>query len=68
MIVDCGYNCHHKCIPQIVRVCAHLMATERGNYITEICPEKGLSAQRYQCYECKTSLTFSKYEICNILF
>ncbi|KAK4872427.1 hypothetical protein RN001_014456 [Aquatica leii] len=53
---DCGYNCHHKCMSSIVRECAHVTISERGSYETEICPEIGLSAQKYQCVECKTSL------------
>ncbi|XP_014297334.1 differentially expressed in FDCP 8 homolog [Microplitis demolitor] len=57
---DCGFSCHWKCITDIRRVCAHVLASEAGGYIftKEICPEKGLSAQGYKCAECHTRLTF----------
>lgn len=57
---DCGYSCHHKCLSDIKRECAHVTASERGSYETEICPEIGLAAQRYQCAECKTLLPVGK--------
>ncbi|XP_063920619.1 differentially expressed in FDCP 8 homolog isoform X2 [Zophobas morio] len=53
---DCGYSCHHKCISQIIRECAHVVASERGSYELEICPEEGLSAQKYLCAECRSPL------------
>ncbi|RZC39574.1 differentially expressed in FDCP 8 -like, partial [Asbolus verrucosus] len=58
---DCGYSCHHKCISQILRECAHVVASERGGYELEICPEEGLSAQRYLCAECKSPLPLSVF-------
>ncbi|GJQ79657.1 hypothetical protein Trydic_g5813 [Trypoxylus dichotomus] len=59
---DCEYCCHHKCISSIVRECAHVVASEKGCYELDICPEVGLSMQRYLCAECKTplSITFPK--------
>lgn len=57
---DCGYSCHHKCLASIIRECAHVIATEKGTYEFEICPEVGLSAQRYLCAECNTLLPVSK--------
>nr|CAH7725970.1 unnamed protein product [Callosobruchus chinensis] len=53
---DCGYSCHYKCLSSIMRECAHVVATEKGTYEFDICPEDGLSAQQYQCAECKASL------------
>ncbi|XP_015833342.1 differentially expressed in FDCP 8 homolog isoform X2 [Tribolium castaneum] len=53
---DCGYACHYKCISQIIRECAHVVASERGGYELEICPEEGLSAQKYLCAECQSPL------------
>ncbi|KAB0792310.1 hypothetical protein PPYR_14269 [Photinus pyralis] len=53
---DCGYNCHHKCISFIVRECAHVTITERGGYEPDICPEIGLSRQKFQCAECQVAL------------
>ncbi|XP_065161432.1 differentially expressed in FDCP 8 homolog isoform X2 [Atheta coriaria] len=53
---DCGFNSHHKCLSSIIRECAHVTATEQGQYEFKICPEIGLSAQKYKCAECKTSL------------
>ncbi|KAJ8977792.1 hypothetical protein NQ317_014698 [Molorchus minor] len=46
---DCGYCCYHKCMASIIRECAHVVASEKGCYELEICPEVGLSAQRYLC-------------------
>ncbi|KRT83795.1 C1 domain containing protein, partial [Oryctes borbonicus] len=56
---DCEYCCHHKCISSIVRECAHVVASEKGCYELDICPEVGLSMQRYLCAECKTPLSIS---------
>ncbi|XP_060520220.1 differentially expressed in FDCP 8 homolog isoform X2 [Cylas formicarius] len=53
---DCGYTCHHKCIALIVRECAHVVACERGEYELQICPDRGLSFQKYMCAECKSPL------------
>nr|CAI5841650.1 unnamed protein product [Callosobruchus analis] len=39
-----------------MRECAHVVATEKGTYEFDICPEDGLSAQQYQCAECKAPL------------
>lgn len=58
---DCKFLVHQKCIDNILRVCAHVVASERKLPITNICPEIGLAAQSYKCAECNTSLSFSKY-------
>ncbi|KAH8366019.1 hypothetical protein KR093_008308 [Drosophila rubida] len=55
---DCGYLVHQKCIDSVQRVCAHVLASERQYPIAEICPEIGLSEQRYKCAECSTLLNF----------
>ncbi|CAH0546624.1 unnamed protein product [Brassicogethes aeneus] len=57
---DCGYSCHHKCMASIVRECAHVVVTERGTYELQICPENGLSYQKYMCAECKTPLPLDR--------
>lgn len=57
---DCEYACHHKCLASIVRDCAHVVASERGSFEYEICPELGLSSQQYLCAECKSPLPISK--------
>lgn len=59
---DCNYLVHQKCIDSVIRVCAHVLASERQYPIADICPEIGLAAQRYKCAECSTLLNFSKYE------
>ncbi|XP_044006053.1 differentially expressed in FDCP 8 homolog [Aphidius gifuensis] len=58
---DCGYSCHWKCLADIRRICAHVVASEAGGYTftKDICPEKGLSAQRYKCAECHTKISFA---------
>lgn len=53
---NCGFSCHYKCLSQIVRECAHTVVSEKGNYELDICPENGLSAQKYKCGECKCQL------------
>lgn len=60
---DCSYCVHHKCLKSVMRVCAHVIATERKYPIEDICPEVGLSIQAYKCVECKTTLNFSMYQI-----
>ncbi|KAJ8927940.1 hypothetical protein NQ314_019571 [Rhamnusium bicolor] len=57
---DCSYCCHHKCIASIIRECAHVVASERGNYELEICPEIGLSSQKYLCAECKIPMPINR--------
>ncbi|KAJ8919760.1 hypothetical protein NQ315_006289 [Exocentrus adspersus] len=57
---DCGYSCHYKCLAFVMRECAHVVTTERGHYELDICPEVGLSAQKYLCAECKTPLPINK--------
>ncbi|XP_019762769.2 differentially expressed in FDCP 8 homolog [Dendroctonus ponderosae] len=56
MCEDCAYACHYKCLSSIVRECAHVVACEKGQYEFKICPEVGLSAQKYLCAECRTPL------------
>ncbi|XP_037817892.1 differentially expressed in FDCP 8 homolog [Lucilia sericata] len=55
---DCRYMVHQKCLDSVVRVCAHVIASERQYPILDICPEIGLAAQRYKCTECRTLLNF----------
>lgn len=59
--IDCGFSVHHKCIESVVRVCAHIITSERKEPYNEICPETGLAFQAYKCAECQTSLSFSEY-------
>lgn len=63
---DCRYIVHQKCLDSVVRICAHVVASERQYPILDICPEIGLAAQRYKCSECNTYLNFSKF--INLLF
>ncbi|XP_033124767.1 differentially expressed in FDCP 8 homolog B-like isoform X2 [Anneissia japonica] len=55
--IDCGLNCHSKCLNLIKRECVSRKLSG-ANYSTEICPEIGLSAQNYRCAECKTPISF----------
>lgn len=59
--VDCNFCVHHKCVENVIRVCANVIASERKEPLDEICPENGLSFQQYKCTECHSSLSFSKY-------
>ncbi|XP_062699280.1 differentially expressed in FDCP 8 homolog [Aedes albopictus] len=58
---DCSFVAHHKCIPSVIRICAHVITTERNRPIECICPEIGLAFQKYTCAECGTQLSYSKY-------
>lgn len=57
---DCNFRVHYKCLENVIRVCAHVITSERKEPFDEICPENGLSFQAYKCAECRTSLSFSK--------
>lgn len=57
---DCSYRVHHKCVNSVARICAHIIASENNEPIAEICPEDGLAVQKYKCFECESSLSFSK--------
>lgn len=61
MCEDCGYACHYKCMASIARECAHVVACERGQYEHNICPEVGMSAQKYECAECQSKLILGEY-------
>lgn len=63
---DCHFCVHHKCVENVVRICAHVVTSERKEPFEDICPENGLSFQSYKCVECQTSLSFSKF-IWNVL-
>jgi hypothetical protein len=58
--LDCSFSVHYKCISNVIRICANIIASERNLPIAEICPEKGLAGQGYKCTECQTKLEFSK--------
>lgn len=62
---DCSFCVHHKCVSQILRVCAHVITSERKIALEEICPEVGIALQSYKCAECQTNFNFSKYLIVN---
>lgn len=54
---DCSFAVHHKCIRNVIRICAHVITTERNLPIECICPEIGLAFQKYTCAECGTQLS-----------
>lgn len=43
-----------------MRECAHVTASEKGGYELDICPEYGLSSQKYECAECHAKFSLSK--------
>lgn len=59
-ILDCGYECHIKCIENTVRICANVKRAEKPQYETNICPETNLAEQNYKCAECKSTINFRK--------
>lgn len=55
---SCGFKCHSKCLNLITRVCASTKVSENPSYILDICPEVGLSQQKYRCAECRRKIIF----------
>lgn len=49
---NCNFKCHNKCLNSITRKCAYIRVQEKSEFVLEICPEQGLSAQGYHCAEC----------------
>lgn len=49
---NCNFKCHNKCLNSITRKCAYMQMQEKSEFVLEICPEQGLSAQAYRCAEC----------------
>lgn len=49
---NCNFKCHNKCLNSITRKCAYMQMQEKTEFVLEICPEQGLSAQGYRCAEC----------------
>ncbi|XP_055528796.1 differentially expressed in FDCP 8 homolog [Wyeomyia smithii] len=54
---DCSFTVHHKCIRNVIRICAHVITAERKLPIECICPEIGLAFQKYTCAECGSQLS-----------
>lgn len=65
---DCSFRVHHKCVQLVIRICAHVVVSERNGAIEDICPEVGLAIQGYKCAECEVSLNFSKSNSLYITF
>ncbi|XP_037879879.1 differentially expressed in FDCP 8 homolog isoform X1 [Glossina fuscipes] len=63
MCSDCHYTVHQKCVDSVVRICAHVIVSERQYPIADICPEIGLAAQQYKCAECHTQLNFIQHSV-----
>ncbi|XP_062541176.1 LOW QUALITY PROTEIN: differentially expressed in FDCP 8 homolog [Armigeres subalbatus] len=56
---DCSFVVHQKCMRNVIRICAHVITTERNLPIECICPEIGLAFQKYTCAECGTQLSYN---------
>uniref|UniRef100_A0A182PV74 Phorbol-ester/DAG-type domain-containing protein n=1 Tax=Anopheles epiroticus TaxID=199890 RepID=A0A182PV74_9DIPT len=56
---DCSFAVHHKCLRNVIRICAHVVTTEHKLPIECICPEIGLAFQKYTCAECGTQLSYN---------
>ncbi|XP_053675238.1 differentially expressed in FDCP 8 homolog [Anopheles nili] len=56
---DCSFAVHHKCVRNVMRICAHVVTTEHKLPIECICPEIGLAFQKYTCAECVAQLSYS---------
>lgn len=52
----------------IIRICAHVVASESRTPILDIAPEIGLSRQQYKCAECAAPLNLSElFALCVFL-
>jgi hypothetical protein len=54
--LDCFYVVHVKCLKYVTRLCTHTTVCEKGRPEYRICPEIGLSMQKYRCAECSIQL------------
>ncbi|XP_055630724.1 differentially expressed in FDCP 8 homolog [Toxorhynchites rutilus septentrionalis] len=54
--IDCSFAVHHKCIRNVIRICAHVISAEQNLPVECICPEIGLAFQKYTCAECGSQL------------
>jgi len=55
---DCGFKCHSKCLNLITRICANTKVLENCTYELSICPEMGVSHQKFRCAECKKKFIY----------
>ncbi|XP_030840664.1 differentially expressed in FDCP 8 homolog [Strongylocentrotus purpuratus] len=55
---ECNFGCHGKCLNLVKRKCVSAKIS-RPCFDLNICPEKGLSAQKYRCAECRAPLAFN---------
>uniref|UniRef100_A0A182JNM4 Phorbol-ester/DAG-type domain-containing protein n=1 Tax=Anopheles christyi TaxID=43041 RepID=A0A182JNM4_9DIPT len=62
---DCSFAVHHKCLRNVIRICAHVVTTEHKLPIECICPEIGLAFQKYTCAECGTQLSYNTFTAIN---
>ncbi|KRZ09628.1 Voltage-dependent calcium channel unc-36 [Trichinella zimbabwensis] len=53
----CGFYVHVKCVKSVKRQCASLTVNENPVFELEICPERGLAMQNFQCADCKTEVS-----------
>ncbi|KRX15845.1 Voltage-dependent calcium channel unc-36 [Trichinella nelsoni] len=53
----CGFYVHVKCVNSVKRQCASLIVNENPVFELEICPERGLAMQNFQCADCKTQVS-----------
>ncbi|KRZ37415.1 Voltage-dependent calcium channel unc-36 [Trichinella pseudospiralis] len=53
----CGFYVHVKCVNSVKRQCASLTVNENPVFELEICPERGLAMQNFQCADCKTQVS-----------
>lgn len=55
---DCGYHCHQKCLNTVTRICPSAKISQGVCFITDICPEKGLSRQKFRCADCREPIEY----------
>ncbi|XP_029640714.1 differentially expressed in FDCP 8 homolog B isoform X1 [Octopus sinensis] len=55
---ECGYRCHQKCLNSVTRMCPSAKIAQGQSIITDICPERGLSLQKFRCVDCREPIEF----------
>ncbi|GAB1597672.1 differentially expressed in FDCP 8 homolog B-like isoform X1 [Argonauta hians] len=55
---ECGYRCHQKCLNSVTRMCPSAKIAQGQSIITDICPERGLSVQKFRCVDCREPIEY----------
>ncbi|KAI1304265.1 Differentially expressed in FDCP 8 -like protein B [Halotydeus destructor] len=65
---NCDFNIHRQCMTDdcIPRRCPKELFSDRDDFvILDICPERGLSRQNFNCADCKDNITLTNCRQCD---